>query len=108
MNPPCPHCQETRTLKCGKNSADTQRYKCPGCSKKFVENPKPPTGAKPIGDRPLTNAEHQKRWYDSLSPEERSLHMEVKVIRRRELRAKKRSGNHGSRDGDSDRAADNS
>jgi hypothetical protein len=106
-NPPCPHCQDPRTAKIGRNSAGTQRYKCNECRKRFVENPKP-AGVEPFGDRPSTNAERQKLWYDSLSPEEKALHMEVKVIRRRELRARKRSGNRGSQGDDSDRTADNS
>ena len=45
-----------------------------------------------IGDRPLTNREKQKRWYDSLSADEKIAYMAKKAKYRRELRARKKAG----------------
>lgn len=61
-NPQCPHCNGT-TVKNGKTQSGFQRYKCKSCDKRFSESGYS-DGRPPEGDRALTNAEKQKRWYE--------------------------------------------
>lgn len=46
----------------GKDRGGFQRYKCPDCGRTFSDNPAPKVaGRKPIGDRPMTEAERKRR-----------------------------------------------
>ena len=66
----CKKCNSDRTKKNGRNKTNAQRYKCGNCGSHFADGGKP-VGGQLIGDLKLTNAEKQKRWYDSLSDERR-------------------------------------
>ncbi len=90
MNPHCPHCQHTHTVKVGKTSAGTQQYRCKECAKKFIDAVPLPKGAKAKGVKVMTSAERQRLWYANLSAEDRAAYMAKKVEKRRELRAKKK------------------
>jgi hypothetical protein len=68
-----------------------QRYQCKSCLKRFIGGALR-KGGQLIGDRPLTNAEKQKRWYDSLSADEKIAYMAKKAKYRRDLRARKKAG----------------
>jgi len=94
INPPCPHCHHSHIVKIGATSAGTQRYRCKGCSKRFIVSAPLPRGTKPISDRAQTNAERQRRWFDNLSTEEKAAYLARKAEYRKELRRRKR--NHGS------------
>lgn len=70
-NPSCPICGSA-TSKHDTTAANSQRYRCNDktCRKKFVEQPQKP-GPKPTG-KADSGATRFKRWYDSLSDEERA------------------------------------
>ena len=64
-NPQCPYCGAEKTHKHGKRQTTPgdQRYRCPTCEKTFRIDKKTHCGPPPIGWRPMTNAERQRRWY---------------------------------------------
>jgi hypothetical protein len=68
--PPCRFCGHPHTIKAGKNNTGQQRYKCKNCTKRFLLGPLP-AGVKPVGDHPLPGASRQKKWRDSLTPEQK-------------------------------------
>lgn len=60
----CTRCNSIQTKKKGRTSSGTQRYQCKKCGKTFSLDPKR-SGPKPIYDRPMTNAEKQRRWREN-------------------------------------------
>jgi hypothetical protein len=68
-----------------------QRYQCKSCLKRFIGGALQRGGQK-LGSHPMTNRENQKRWYDSLSADEKITYMAKKAEYRRELRARKKAG----------------
>ena len=60
--PTCPHCGG-KCRKDGRTSSNIQRYRCTACGKRHSASGL--AGRPADGDRPLTNAERQKRWRDN-------------------------------------------
>ena len=55
----CPKCYHDKIIKNGKTTSGKQRYKCSSCGNVFSAYP---SGRPPIGDRAMTNAEHQAKF----------------------------------------------
>lgn len=61
-------CHNTTPHKHGKDRQGFQRYKCPVCGHTFTDNPKPrKAGRKPIGEKPMTDAERKRKQRQSKS-----------------------------------------
>jgi transposase-like protein len=59
----CKFCNSKSLYKIGSYKG-YQRYKCNDCYKSFTEGITSKTGRKPLGEKPLTNAEKQARFRD--------------------------------------------
>lgn len=55
----CIACHSEKVVKNGKNKCGTQRYQCKDCQGTFTGTT---MGRRPIGDRAMTNAEHQAKF----------------------------------------------
>ena len=54
-----------KARKDGRTPTGKQRYFCPHCNKHFVERELRKRGTKPIGSKPMSNADRQSKWYDT-------------------------------------------
>jgi transposase-like protein len=71
INPICRFCYHPHTVKAGLNAKGPQRYKCKSCGKRFVPEPQSP-GMPPIAGETLSSADRQRKWRDSLTPEQKA------------------------------------
>lgn len=67
-NPTCPHC-EGSTNKHGTTKTGKQRYRCKACKRSHT--PGVVHGSEPVGDSAMTAKERQRKWYASLSDEQK-------------------------------------
>lgn len=68
MENTCKRCGSHRTKKHTATSSGTPRLWCKDCGRPFTLGDRPRGGSKPKGDRPMTNAERQRRWRERHKP----------------------------------------